>query len=343
MSEATPLARIQQAATLLKNGDRARAYSLLKQAVRDDPVEWRAWWGLAHATTSAQERYNALKKTVQLNPDHAKAQELLAKAQPQAQPRRQPVPAPEPSASPFDSGSYSGDPEPFDGGAYDNDPHPFDSGTYSGDPSPFEDIEGDSSNPFDYQIIENKPQEWSIPATEPAAPKKSTRTQGSSTDQLINAAIAILGVLVVAGILIIVLSRANIDLGSLTQLSGAASAPNTYNGGDPYTTTGGGTLVVNSAAIVDELDDLTAAHNWTFEGEAGQVVRIQAVAIGDTDPRVKLLGPDGTYLAEDDDSGYQHNLGDYDAYLEYQIPQNGTYTIRVDVFYGGQFQLSVSG
>lgn len=85
------------------------------------------------------------------------------------------------------------------------------------------------------------------------------------------------------------------------------------------------------------LDSATKAHDWTFDGLANQVVTIQALAAEgtSTDPRITLLGPDGNYLIDDDDSGDNLNA----IISDYTLPADGIYTIRVDVFEVGPYSL----
>jgi hypothetical protein len=87
------------------------------------------------------------------------------------------------------------------------------------------------------------------------------------------------------------------------------------------------------------LDTIFEAHDWTFEGESGQVVTISAAAAAGSsvDPRLNLLGPDGEWLTANDDGG-----SGTDALIEgYTLPASGTYTIKIDVFEGGEYILSV--
>jgi SH3-like domain-containing protein len=87
------------------------------------------------------------------------------------------------------------------------------------------------------------------------------------------------------------------------------------------------------------LDTIFEAHDWTFEGESGQVVTISAAAAAGSsvDPRLNLLGPNGEWLIANDDGG-----SGTDALIEnYTLPENGTYTIKIDVFEGGEYILSV--
>jgi hypothetical protein len=123
--------------------------------------------------------------------------------------------------------------------------------------------------------------------------------------------------------------------GSLTG-TGAGSGPNEFDGGDGLDTTGGGELTVGGGAQSATLNDLYEAHNWVFDGQAGQSVTIHVNAQGDADPRAKLLDPDGNVIAEDDDGG-----GGYNSLITATLPETGTYTVRVDVFSEGAYSVSV--
>jgi hypothetical protein len=107
------------------------------------------------------------------------------------------------------------------------------------------------------------------------------------------------------------------------------------DGGDGLPTTKVDTITVGETKN-DTITSIFEAHNYTFAGTAGQSITIDATAVGGTDPRVYLLDPSGNKIAEDDDSG-----GGYNAQLTYTLPSAGTYTIRVDVFTGGDFTLSL--
>jgi hypothetical protein len=104
---------------------------------------------------------------------------------------------------------------------------------------------------------------------------------------------------------------------------------------DSYETSGGGTLTFGQpvAAVLGELDE---AHNWAFEGSAGQTVTISVTGEGECDPQVTLLDLDNNVLATDDDSG-----GGNDALLTYTLPADGTYIARVDVWEEGQYTITI--
>jgi membrane associated rhomboid family serine protease len=74
--------------------------------------------------------------------------------------------------------------------------------------------------------------------------------------------------------------------------------------------------------IETELSQASAA--WTFEGRSGQVITIITNSNA-FDAYLKLYGPDGVVLIEDDDSGL-----DYNAQIEaFRLPATGTYTIII--------------
>jgi SH3-like domain-containing protein len=125
----------------------------------------------------------------------------------------------------------------------------------------------------------------------------------------------------------------------------APESPVTDEGGDdesmvmglPSTTEG--TLVAGTAQE-GELNDLFAAHDWNFEGTAGQrvTIRVEAAPGEETDPRATLVGPDGSVLTSDDDGG-----GGLNAEISnYDLPADGTYTIKVDVFNGGGYLITLT-
>ena len=355
---------VAQAAQLIKQGNRQGAYQLLRKAIAADPNDWRAWWGLVHASTNPRERYAALQRTVKLNPNHTKARQLLRQVG--TGPKTAPKPPPH-SASPLPEAAPSEKQAPqnqWDAPA----DHPFDSP--SADqvhaPAPWDtpfaeeaparspyDEPAPWDNPFEDQASADSPRStgdaapWDIPRPAPSASRsgaipakaRPSQAKSSGSDVLINLAIAVVGVLVIVGLVVFVLTR--LDWGGFTRGLLHGGAPNTFSGGDPYRTTGGGYLTIDGPAITDDVYELNEAHNWVFTGSAGQFVRITCEAIGETDPRIALLDPDGSLLTFDDDSGRDHSLGYWDSYLTYTLPRDGEYTVRVDVFTGGQFTLSV--
>jgi hypothetical protein len=88
-----------------------------------------------------------------------------------------------------------------------------------------------------------------------------------------------------------------------------------------------------------ELYSLAEAHDWTFEGEEGQVITIRCEAAPgeDTDPRINLLAPNGVAIAMDDDSGNGYNS----IIRSFRLPVTGTYIVKVDIFTEGEYILSI--
>lgn len=136
----------------------------------------------------------------------------------------------------------------------------------------------------------------------------------------------------------------------------ASKALATFDPADFTTVSDGGAVVFNDSQLAlgsedaidmgsiqvggranGEITDLFAVHNWTFNGSAGQTVTIQGNAFGgdSTDPRINLLGPDGTFLTGDDDGGQDANA----LISSFPLPANGQYTIQIDVWQTGRYEI----
>ncbi|MBN8590864.1 MAG: PPC domain-containing protein [Anaerolineae bacterium] len=82
--------------------------------------------------------------------------------------------------------------------------------------------------------------------------------------------------------------------------------------------------------VEGELTRRQGTLEYTFEGEAGQVITISQHS-DDFDSFVRLLGPDGEELISDDDGG-----DGFDSLISaYALPENGTYTISAESLGGG--------
>lgn len=77
--------KLQEAVALYKKGDKAQAMKLLAEIVRQEPNNSVAWYGLALCVDESDKKIYCLKKVLNLDPTHKKAQQLLEKLQP-AQP-----------------------------------------------------------------------------------------------------------------------------------------------------------------------------------------------------------------------------------------------------------------
>ncbi|MBN2389858.1 MAG: WD40 repeat domain-containing protein [Anaerolineae bacterium] len=88
--------------------------------------------------------------------------------------------------------------------------------------------------------------------------------------------------------------------------------------------------------------DLEGETFWVFEGHIGQAIQIAMNAeSADFDPYLRLLSPDGSILAKDDDSG-----GGLDAWIsDIRLSQDGTYVVAAGGFGGslGRYTLRLEG
>jgi len=105
--------------------------------------------------------------------------------------------------------------------------------------------------------------------------------------------------------------------------------------GDALDTTGGGTVGIGES-VTGEIADSSQAHDWFFEGVQGQFVLINVYGDGESDPRARLITPGDEVLVRDDDGGEG-----FDVYMSATLPADGTYTIRVDMFGGGTYTLTL--
>lgn len=88
-----------------------------------------------------------------------------------------------------------------------------------------------------------------------------------------------------------------------------------------------------------------AQHAWTFNGSAGDPIRIEmlSTASDGLDAYISLFDQNGREIAFDDDSGADSNSS-YNARLETNLPSAGTYTIvaRTFGFSGGAYELRLN-
>lgn len=112
----------------------------------------------------------------------------------------------------------------------------------------------------------------------------------------------------------------------------------------PPTTSGGSTLDFGQT-VLGELTAEVQIGRYTFFGTAGDVITLQLDS-ENFDPKFRLIGPDGTVLAEDDDSGEGLNA----LVTDFTLPRDGEYVVEVDGFRGpagdrqllGGFSVSVN-
>ncbi len=121
-----------------------------------------------------------------------------------------------------------------------------------------------------------------------------------------------------------------------TQPSNMADLP-LYDGGDGYTTSLTVVMVIGEQRQ-GRLEALNEAHNYLFQGSAGQAVTIRVEGGEDgTDTRLTLIDPQGAVLARADD------VEGRDPVLVYTLPVDGLYTARIDTYSPGGYTLTLSG
>ena len=97
-------------------------------------------------------------------------------------------------------------------------------------------------------------------------------------------------------------------------------------------TTGGGDMRIGDT--VEGEIELWVAHNWAFNGSAGQEVTITVQGWDGADPQARLIAPNGEVIASDDDSGENRA-----ALMVVTLPETGTYYIRIDVYSEGRYRV----
>jgi len=117
---------------------------------------------------------------------------------------------------------------------------------------------------------------------------------------------------------------------------GSSAGPGKFDSGDKLTTTTKEPLVIGGPTGKGKIDTVFDAHDWTFDGKAGQSVTITAAGVSGSDPYLKLIDPSGAVLAEDDDAG-----GGSNAQINIDLPVTGTYTLRIDMMEIGEYTIAV--
>jgi hypothetical protein len=331
---------VQDAVALIKSGRRDEARAILTSILKDDKDNLAAWAGMVQVANNREEAAACLKQVLRLKPGDPWATRQLEKLEP-APPSPPPPPSPPAHAAPAPTPAPPA-------------PHPAPTPQESEDlmarttPSPratLADSEGwmDASDSTPVSAadatarLEPEPlQRLSKTADEPApAPPAEKPARGRSNTLLYVG----IGVLVLA-LCVIVAGVAWTLMGGMQSvdalLSGGGAGGNVvYDGGDGYNTTLVETIPLGQTQQ-SRLDDLFDAHNWQFEGTAGQSVTIRVDGVGDSDPQAKLIDPAGRVIAEDDDGG-----GGYNALIVTSLPSDGTYTVRIDMWTTGPYSIIV--
>lgn len=127
--------------------------------------------------------------------------------------------------------------------------------------------------------------------------------------------------------------------------SGGDVPPNNDNTTNPPVS--GGTTLIEGVSITATIDDDNVEQQYTFNGNAGDVVTIEMTAgnNGNLDTHLSLLAPDGTEIATNDDIG----ISNTNSRIEFTLPDNGTYTVVATRYNGsegtstGNYTISLTG
>lgn len=133
--------------------------------------------------------------------------------------------------------------------------------------------------------------------------------------------------------------------GSFSMTLSSADTPVTATTTDPATTaqTGGSTLTYGSS-VTGFIDATTNEVRYTFDGVEGEQVTITMVAEAGSnlDSVLRLLGPNASMIAENDDAA-DTSLGRFNSQIVgFTLPTTGTFTIIATRFSGsGNFTVSL--
>ncbi|MCZ2096580.1 MAG: hypothetical protein LC121_09995 [Anaerolineae bacterium] len=114
----------------------------------------------------------------------------------------------------------------------------------------------------------------------------------------------------------------------------------------------GGQALALGVPVVGTLSEAAPQQSWTYDGMAGERLTISTVDQTRTDVfqvgldmALRLIAPDGSELAYNDDQPGDDLFGVYDAQIaDFTLPQTGMYTMRVEWRQGqGMYTLGVSG
>jgi hypothetical protein len=331
---------VQDAVALIKSGRRDEARAILTGILKSDRDNLAAWAGMVQVANNREEAAACLRQVLRLKPGDPWATRQLEKLEPAP-----PAPAPPAPPSPPSPPAYAAPatlpsrpaptaPESADLTAR-TQPSPrapladTDSWTDVSEATPVSAADATAR-------LEPEPLRRVAEAADESAPtppaEKPARGR-SNTLLYVGIGVLVLALCVIGAGLAWTLIGGMQSVNAL--MSGGGAGGGVYDGGDGYNTTQVQTIPLGQTRQA-RLDDLFDAHNWQFEGTAGQPVTIRVDGLEDSDPHAKLIDPRGQVIAEDDDSG-----GGYNALIVTTLPSDGTYTVRIDMWTTGPYAITV--
>jgi hypothetical protein len=333
----------QQAAALIKAGKKVEATKMLVPLLKSEPENASGWWLMANAVSDPEHKKRALRRFLQIRPGDEKGEAMLAKLE-----------------MPIEDDPFNDLDNPFAAAVKPTSTQTsFPSSTPKRRKSLLNTIEG-NDNPFDDAVDNDNPfndsgtnsaASW-MSSTKSQSLSKSNRStetvpHGSNSNSLIILGGVILAALIAVGAaVLIVMTRDPIESNSSASLRGGSDS-NAYVSPevDCYDNSSEYNQNVDEGALLPaRLIDLgaiaigetveaeflngTEEHGYTFNGESGQRLVIEMWATefdeeNQLDPVIEVYDPSGEQFAFCDD----REEGDWDAYMEVRLPQNGLYTI----------------
>lgn len=297
---------LRQAYELIKAGHKDAALDILAPIVRADRHNTDAWWLLAHAESAPEGVRAALGNVLRLRPEHPQARQKLDKLNREFPPKR----------APQDTFSFS---DADDGYV------PFDPGDEADDDLwPAKKKRG---HPDD-------------------RPRTVVVTRSSGETNPIVIILAIIGglsLLICGACAVLPMLGVGMMVPAIEQMM-ANITPLPGIGGSIEDTLVGDLTLKGSIAFGESREDYVRSafdnHGYSFNGEAGQFIIIDAAATdGAFDTELALFDPGGIMIAQNDDRALFEIT---DSRIEIALPATGTYTIVVSGFASeGSYRLTV--
>lgn len=352
---------IKRALEMIKAGRKDEAREVLKEALKQDRENAKAWALMFQISSGPQEGAFCLQQVLRLRPGDSWATEMLAKLKSEA-PAAAPAPEPPPPAPPKPSAPPARSEQPSQPLFGERPEPPAEPKPFKPAPRPqagsqpassLDSLFSDSTPPAPEPPAPEaaSPGDWIDSGAAPAAAQPSTLRAaddsgpespagqgagGSSILLYIGFALVIVSlVCIIAGVLAFRSGILNTSTGGLPGVGSLTGSSGDWSG-DGHDTVFTGAIALNETQR-SQIDEPFDAHNWQFEGTAGQTITLWVVGESGCDPEVIVYGPNGREIASDDDSG-----GGSDVQLQLTLPSDGTYTFRVRVWITGPYAITIN-
>ncbi|HEX2905275.1 MAG TPA: pre-peptidase C-terminal domain-containing protein [Phototrophicaceae bacterium] len=295
---------LKRAYQLIKARQKDEALTILMPLLRQDESNADAWWLIAHAVTDPGEIREALEMVIKLRPDNAAAKDKLAKLNAQYPP-----------------------------------PKPKEEFVFDADDGLFESFVDDEEVGFPAE----KPKRGAATNNQPRLVVTKSSSNGPNPILIMLAVIGVISLLICGGCVLASVQGLTL-FGQAVQEIAANITPMPSIGGSIEDTTIGALNAKGpigfGQSLSDTINDAFDNHVYTFNGDTGQNITIEANANdNELDTELKLYGPDNKMIAENDDIDLFENSN---SQINISLPASGTYTIIVSGFAtGGSYTLTL--